>query len=143
MEPWVDNFEEEIFKQKDRTMKRQLKFRAWNKEEKKMLDSKKLSNTAVSFSGEINKVYPLINLATTLETNEVLDLWVLQQFTGLLDKNGEEIYEGDILETYNFDSKKRHITVKWFTYGFNLGGLTEFGPCEVIGNIFENPELLQ
>lgn len=86
------------------------------------------------------------------------------QYTGLKDKNGVEIYEGDILEfeyddDYTFASKPYKVKrqVKWDTYygaGWNFGishkdGLKRWSypqppsNAEVIGNIYENPDLLE
>ena len=81
----------------------------------------------------------------------------LGQFTGLYDKNGKEIYEGDILRFGN--SPSRVCEVKWneritafcirFYFECNLGvrPLGEWVICErsvaIIGNIHDNPELLK
>lgn len=81
----------------------------------------------------------------------------LGQFTGLYDVNGKEIYEGDILRWYAnnllyvviFESGMFYASIKecneGMIGGFSLHQLTEYdyGKCEIIGNIFDNPELLK
>ena len=75
-----------------------------------------------------------------------------QQFTGLKDYNGREIYEGDMLE---YDNRDGYAVVKYdeedgsyYLDGENLNWLDVFSDkrrwyrCEIKGNIFENPELL-
>lgn len=77
----------------------------------------------------------------------------LSQFTGLKDKNGKEIYEGDIIQE-DIDNTKTEIknyTVKFIDGGFRplCNNNDEFediiydlNNTEIIGNIFENPELI-
>jgi len=85
------------------------------------------------------------------------------QYTGLRDKNGQEIYESDILRVTGEDGESYVATVKWFgdEYypAFDLEGIpaawnydanalstifqSGFETCEVIGNIYDTPELLE
>ncbi len=73
----------------------------------------------------------------------------LMKFTGLLDKNGKEIYEGDIFEhtwrtqTSHPEKTKEEVTFKdgIFYAGYQLYQILTHG--EVIGDIYENPDLLK
>ena len=75
----------------------------------------------------------------------------LMQFTGLIDKNAKEIYEGDICIVYLQDGLREIMVVKWdegscgFRFNGSDGGFWRIThtPIEVIGNIYENPELLR
>lgn len=96
-------------------------------------------------------------LHLTAGTCELEPYWLLSQFTGLHDKNGKEIYEGDVVHYFCKDGsgkgilENRKFVVRWdgkFTgyYEFNEGdfpiGTEPYGSIEIIGNIYENPDLL-
>ena len=81
----------------------------------------------------------------------IVDGKTIGQFTGLLDKNGKEIYEGDVILQQGYSGKKPML-VRFehgaFIVGWHGGSSTQTRPmliqkrCEVLGNIYDNPELI-
>lgn len=75
------------------------------------------------------------------------------QFTGLLDKNGEEIYEGDVIyfEEPEFETKMLKCEIVFYEGCFCAKWTNGYIPVwdfskkdvEIIGNIYENPELIK
>lgn len=119
------------------------KFRVWDKNNKKMLNWKELDLTKELGEDEITIFEPTGQFAQPIFFYDAM------QSTGLKDKNGTEIYEGDIIK----NSYDEIYTVKWFDASFYLeekynGGfdyheLYSEDNKKVMGNIYENPELLE
>ena len=115
-------------------MSREIKFRAWDTVNNRWFRTE-LEWKGFSIFGEL--------MYSGLPNMDMLPHIELQQFTGLKDKNGKEVYEGDIVTLQQ--SYVKPIAVYWneeMTGYYPL--LSERGHnLEVIGNIHENPELLK
>ena len=127
---------------------REIKFRCWDGE-------------SMEFPFQIDFSTNKIHLHNTLVKNYWVDLEnvILMQYTGLKDKNGKEIYESDILRDTYPNSLHPYYEVVWDTnkwmikpteYSIKRGMSdkedyfelnTDY--LEVIGNIYENPEMIE
>ena len=133
-------------------MTREIKFRAWDIHHKEMYEVKGMKRTPIG-------TWEVWDGETAILPCNI----ILMEYTGLHDKNGKEIYEGDLLKgecqwpsnplvvTWN-DSYARWCL--WLEQGagciymlardrFALGEECFAVKCEVIGNIYQNPELLE
>ena len=128
---------------------REIKFRAWLKEDKKMENVKTMDFTDKTIR--------------CLKKNEFINAYLLRrvsfddvellQYTGLKDKNGKEIYEGDIL--FFRDENMKYVVV-WQDAAFIIKSIEirKYSEkmywiddveicCEIVGNIYENKNLLE
>lgn len=140
---------------------REIKFRAWDDLEQRFWTLKDGGETSgdgsVQYFGNEQGVLEMGRLEeidTGLGTAFEFTAFSLMQFTGLTDKNGREIYEGDILtggilhmtSGVRLSNESVATTVTFRDGMFKLGkvSLLSFHKnAEVIGNIYENPELLE
>ena len=143
---------------------REIKFKAWDKEKKKMIYN---VHTACDVSPELTNGESWFGAFLENETLSENYKYVVMQYTGLKDKNGKAIFEGDILKTQwqhdgvtNYDYEIIGKIIWW--RGFVCWAIeskdrirpicslereqladAEDGGIEIIGNIYENPELLK
>ena len=132
-------------------MSRPIKFRGWHTELKKMFSPEELAADQLT----LLTTGRFINVSGDFPQNSIiysLDKFIPLQFTGLLDKTGKEIFEGDIVAQYDWKGIADNSVIKWFQprCGFwifkGAEAHLELGDYRnnllVIGNLYENPGLL-
>lgn len=135
---------------------REIKFRAWDIANKAMIKVDELLNLWSQYSDEDEKANPGIQTiphVTAVQQGYIKDRHfvvgkdcVLMQYTGLKDKNGREIYEGDIVEADGLLPS----AVVFYESAFRTEPAAEplsydvdhYGGFTIIGNIYENTELI-
>ena len=111
-------------------------FRIWDKERKKFWDSGSTPSMLKSF----------FENTAVLHTRDEMPY---QQYTGLSDKNGVWIYEGDFYKCTDCENCRGFHQIEWETSKGSTGMYDVIGfaipekEMEIIGNIYENPELLK
>lgn len=140
---------------------RVIKFRAWDKEKKKwIINPEENSDYGIRIYLD-GTIEPFFNADYGCSDKykfpeEYTKNIILMQYTGLLDKDGKEIYEGDILKMIYEDNSFTIKEIKWEIfedgeYGYGLGVGFNIHPDErnkesinlIIGNIYQHPELLE
>ncbi len=112
-------------------MNREIKFRAWDSVKKQMVEISHMSFPHNNISGLLN------GLPWSCDGADLGTKIFLMQYTGLKDKNGKEAYSNDIVsdginEPFVVDLWNWHLMIRLSEIEF-----------EIIGNLFENPELLK
>jgi uncharacterized phage protein (TIGR01671 family) len=137
-------------------MSREIKFKAWDKSQNQMITSVAIYGVWEQFVTSFDRDY----IHNSQDWNGIEGFsydYELLQFTGLKDKNGKEIYDGDIVKCLlatEPEDKGFICKFKDYRWKFNnvrypdddFYGTVNYNyiqqNCEVIGNIYENPELL-
>lgn len=120
-------------------MQDRFKFRAWDIEEDRYASD---DDICYDTGGTWDSVYDLLKVAN--------QFYIYEQCTGLKDKNGKLIYEGDIVETHDYTTEHSQIVFDKGCYVLKSKDAAMYEhlsnhekECKVIGNIHENPELLE
>jgi uncharacterized phage protein (TIGR01671 family) len=117
-------------------MQREIKFRFWDKDEKKMYRQEQLLDSDI-----LGSLY-------AIESVKGKGNLEIMQYTGLKGKDSREIYEGDIVSVWG-GRIRMPVTYQDGYFSPLVGCDKEESPCpdvsdaEVIGNVWENPEILE
>jgi len=117
---------------------REIKFRAWDTIQKKMT----IAFDSWFIHPETYSIDCGIMIGDDIHINRGISEFEIMQYTGLKDKNGVEIYEGDLFQPrYNHLDNYAPIEVKFKNGAFNISKYLS-KECEVIGNIYENTDMI-
>lgn len=123
---------------------REIKFRIWDIEEKKFIINKK---DKISYGDTKKCTSERIDFDNNSVEINTKDRYSFLQYTGLKDMREKEIYEGDILFE-SFGEEYFKVVFEDGSFRLKTGGcslpLKEYAHiCEVVGNIYKNPELIK
>ncbi|MCB7465294.1 YopX family protein [Lactiplantibacillus plantarum] len=138
-----------------------IKFRAWDKETNKYFEPTyqaymgRLEELTIALSGRLQKR----TCRGMVDESVFPGRYVVEQFTGLTDVNGKDIYEGDAVQPVSFHvnlkrgktfevKKGNYVYGKWIAKDisnkkFGVDGCYFSNEMQLIGNVHENPELLK
>lgn len=126
---------------------REIKFRVWDTFYEEMLYCNDKHDLVIGLDGKILSPILTMKGKPTGSLYDYKDNFILMQCTGLKDKNGKEIYEEDILRDVYLSPNIKHIKnpiiVKWDMWRLFDDLQSEVNTYEVVGNLYENPELLK
>jgi len=119
-------------------MNREIKFRAWDKKSKIMLP-----RGVYNYSFNVKEFGVWVYSMSNTLTSEKMKDFIYLQYTGLKDSKGKEIYEGDIVKRKDKVKGKVFFREGCFMVNFTPRILNyQNNVLEVIGNIYENKDLL-
>jgi hypothetical protein len=126
----IDKRDRLMNEQRKESSMREIKFRGWWRHR----------------DGSAHELIEDINDRPISDLNEAY--FIIEQFTGLHDKNGKEIYEGDVVDYFIHKYRVGFHNGTFGLFSFNHTGFTPFFDsvelrCEVIGNIYEDKHLIE